>query len=640
MRRRLQVTLAAAAAAVSLAAGAPGAAAVPPAPFGHACVPAGGALRCAPATPAERVPSFDGTPIDVDVWLPPAGDGPFPTVAMLHGFGQSKTAFSSGGRYSAPALARAGYAVVLPTARGFDGSCGRPELRTADCARGYVHLADQRYEVRDVQHLLGLLVDQGVADAGALGATGISYGGGTSLQLATLRDRVRLPGGAYAAWTSPAGRRLRIAAAWPRWPWSDLADALVPNGRLLQPGAGPEAYRAPVGVPLQAWIGTLYAVASGGFLAAPGADPSADLTGWKALTDRGEPLGPEVRAALREMHAFHGAQGLALPRGGGAPLLLQAGWTDDLFPVGQALRAYVRRRRAAPRALVALQVGNIGHPRAGNAGADVAAFDRQGVAFLDAVLRGRGRPPRPGAVTAYGQGCPRSRTGVGPYRARSWATLSRGTLRFGAARTQRVTSTGGDAALAERLDPVTLDACTPLPAGIAPRTAVATVRSRGVTLLGRTTITARVGVRGRFAQLVGRLWDVDGARQRLVDRAVVRLGRGSRLRFALNGNGWRFARGHRIRLELVGRDAPAFRPSNTPFSVTVRDLRVALPRRSRPRSARRAARPPPRAAATRPARRRARCRPTAAWPGRHGPRRARRAARAGTARCRRRPAPP
>jgi fermentation-respiration switch protein FrsA (DUF1100 family) len=582
MRLRLRAALATASAAVWLGA-APGASAAPPAPFGHACVPADGALQCAPATPAERVPSFDGTPIDVDVWLPATGDGPFPAIAMLHGFGGSKTDFAAGGAYSAPALARAGYAVVLPTARGFSGSCGRVDLRTPACSAGHVHLADQRYEVRDVQHLLGLLVDQGVADAGALAATGISYGGGTSLQLATLRDRVRLPSGAYAAWTSPAGRPLRIAAAWPRWPWSDLADALVPNGRLLQPGAGPESYRSPVGVPLQAYVDALYAVAAGGLLAPQGADPSADLTGWKALTDRGEPFGPAVRAALGELHAFHGAQGIAMPPGGAAPLLLQAGWTDDLLPAGQAVRAYLRQRRAAPRALVALQLGDVGHARAGNGGAGAAVFERQGIAFLDALLRDRGRPPRPGAITAYGQGCPKHRTGIGPYRVRSWERLSRARLRFGAARAQRVTSAGGDATLAERLDPLGLDACTPLPAGVAPRTAVATARSRGVTLLGRTTVTARVRVRGRFAQLVGRLWDVRGARQRLVDRAVVRLGGGSRLRFALNGNGWRFARGHRIRLELVGRDAPAFRPSNTPFSVTVRDLRVALPTPSRRR---------------------------------------------------------
>jgi predicted acyl esterase len=57
--------------------------------------------------------------------------------------------------------------------------------------------------------------------------------------------------------------------------------------------------------------------------------------------------------------------------------------------------------------------------------------------------------------------------------------------------------------------------------------------------------------------------------------------RSGRLRFALNGNGWRFAPGHRIRLELVGRDSPAYRPSNTAFAVDVRELTVALPTRER-----------------------------------------------------------
>ena len=37
------------------------------------------------------------------------------------------------------------------------------DSRTAPaCDRGWIHLADHRYEVRDTQHLLGLLADQGV----------------------------------------------------------------------------------------------------------------------------------------------------------------------------------------------------------------------------------------------------------------------------------------------------------------------------------------------------------------------------------------------------------------------------------------------------------------------------------------------
>jgi hypothetical protein len=52
----------------------------------------------------------------------------------------------------------------------------RGELAHARLRARWIHLADQRYEARDSQHLLGLLVDQRVAKRGALGVTGISYG--------------------------------------------------------------------------------------------------------------------------------------------------------------------------------------------------------------------------------------------------------------------------------------------------------------------------------------------------------------------------------------------------------------------------------------------------------------------------------
>ena len=44
--------------------------AAPPNPFGHACAPQNGVLFCPTATDAQRVPSFDGVPLDVDVTLP------------------------------------------------------------------------------------------------------------------------------------------------------------------------------------------------------------------------------------------------------------------------------------------------------------------------------------------------------------------------------------------------------------------------------------------------------------------------------------------------------------------------------------------------------------------------------------------
>ena len=195
------------------------------------------------------MPSFDGVPLDVDVTLPPTGDGPFPAIVMLHGWGGSKSAFQSptpegdggtGYHYNNTYFAQQGYAVITPSARGFGRSCGVAGSRTPGaCDRGWLHLADQRYEVRDVQQLLGRLVDEGVVRADALGVTGISYGGIQSHSLARLRDRIRLQNGSYRRWRSPAGRRLRIAAAWARWGATDLTSALAPNGRFLDTRRAP-----------------------------------------------------------------------------------------------------------------------------------------------------------------------------------------------------------------------------------------------------------------------------------------------------------------------------------------------------------------------------------------------------------------
>ena len=47
-------------------------------PFGHACKAQDGVRFCPAETLAQRVPSFDGVPLDVDVTLPASGVGPFP----------------------------------------------------------------------------------------------------------------------------------------------------------------------------------------------------------------------------------------------------------------------------------------------------------------------------------------------------------------------------------------------------------------------------------------------------------------------------------------------------------------------------------------------------------------------------------
>src|SRR5438067_10104134 len=161
--------------------------------------------------------TWDGVPLDTTVTLPAAGASHLPLVVEIHGFGNSKYEYldpaSTAYTDNAYGWARAGYAVLTYTARGLWGSCGTPESRLANpaaCARGYIHLADARYEVRDTQELIGRLVDEGVANPHEIGVTGDSYGGGQSMSLAALRNRVMLPDGRLVPWRSPAGTPLSI----------------------------------------------------------------------------------------------------------------------------------------------------------------------------------------------------------------------------------------------------------------------------------------------------------------------------------------------------------------------------------------------------------------------------------------------
>src|SRR5258708_23447583 len=125
------------------------------------------------------VPSFDGTPLDVDVSIPSSATGPLPLMVMLHGWGNSKTEYESttlagNGTYSDDWnnawFASHGWAVVNYTARGFHQSCGRENfvpvyLSESGCTgpASWTHPADRRWEVRDTQYLAGQLGDAGAA---------------------------------------------------------------------------------------------------------------------------------------------------------------------------------------------------------------------------------------------------------------------------------------------------------------------------------------------------------------------------------------------------------------------------------------------------------------------------------------------
>jgi predicted acyl esterase len=565
------------------------------APFGHACTVTKGVRFCPTPDLASRPASFDGTPIDVDVTLPPSGDGPFPTILLLHGLGGTKKSFESTSgdqSYTNWFFAQHGFAVVTPTARGFGASCGRASAAAAGCEHGWTRLGDMRYEVRDVQTLVGLLVDQGIVKPDAVGATGISYGGGFSTMLAFLKDRVRLPDGGYAPWKSPMGTPISLTAAWPRWLWSNGQGIFTRNGRA--PWS-----RRPVGAVAKSYAGFIFAVAFAANVAPPGGDLSTDITLWKQQLDAGK-LDASTQPTLDNAFDFHGASGVARAYGGPSPLLMQSGWTDALFPVGQALGAYNAVRKANPGAPVALQVSDSGHGPGVNHPVDVAAFDAQGLAFFEAWLKGTGgAKPSPGHAIAYTMVCPASRrAGGGPFTAPTFTKLARGAFRFGARRKRKlkITSNGASKTLASKMAGAAAPGalCTTLKPD---STSHATLRtaSPGVTLLGQPVITGKVVTKGRNGQLAARIWDLGpkSGTQRLITRGVYRLvdNQKGKFTFTLDGNGWKFAKGHRIVVELLGRDAPTYAASPTSFSATLTGVKVTLPVRDKPNRKRRITKP-------------------------------------------------
>lgn len=596
MKRTLAI--AAASAAAVLLSLAP-AASAEPTPLGRTCTAQNGVRFC-PGTTATRVPSFDGVPLDVDVTLPPTGDGPFPTIAMLHGYGGNKGNFEAttpegnGGatyHYNNVWFASRGYAVVNYSARGFGNSCGSVGSRNdPGCAKGWVHLADQRFEAHDTQFLFGTLVDQGVAKPDALASTGISYGGGQSMELAYLNDRTRMPDESFVPWKSPNGTALHLAAAWPRWPWSDLVSSLTPNGRFLDFAAsGQRESRDPLGVPKQSYISGLYASGNAsGFYSPPGVDSGSDLTTQFAIVNRGEPVGPDQQGVADEIFSHHQGFGLTPSDTGVAPLLIQNGWTDDLFPVGEALRVYNDLRSRYTNANVALQFGDLGHARGQNKKNADVAFNDQGSAFLDQyVARSGSGAPAAGSVTAFTQTCPKDADAGGPFRAASWPDIHPGAVRQTFSGDQTVASAGGDPQTASTLDPIAGGgAC----ARVADKDDQGTANYRipvteGFTLLGQPTVRAKIATQGAGGQLPSRLWDIapDG-KQTLVARSSFRLedNQTGNVTFQLNGNGYKFERGHVVKLELLGRDAPFLRASNGQFTVTVSDLTLELPTLEKP----------------------------------------------------------
>ena len=479
-----------------------------------------------PPTSPRAPPSFDGTPIDVDVTLPGHRRRPVPDdpAAARPGRRRRPRSRATGGDqgYNNCFFAQQGYAVVTPTARGFGDSCGTLARGPPSCARGWTRLGDMRYEVRDIQTLVGQLVDEGVADPDAIGSTGISYGGGFSTMLAFLQATASgLPDGGYAPWTSPKGTPIALTAAWPRWLWSNGETIFTRNGR------GPWS-RTPTGVEAQAYAGgDLRASPSAASSRRPAATSSTDITLWKPQLDAGtsaprpsrRSTTPTTTTASRASRAARRRRCCCSPAG---PTRCSRSARRSAPTTHSASRD--------PTAPVALQVGDLGHAPAANHPEDVAAFDAQRPGVLRRVAaRAGGAKPAPGVGHGLHDDLPgdRARRAAAPTRPRRSPRWPAAAALAGRRAAEDRRPRAASAKLAAAVSPLATGShCAPHDARPRRASAVLSRRSPGVTLIGQPVITGRVAAKGRYGQLDARVWDRDPARRASsgsIDRGAYRL---------------------------------------------------------------------------------------------------------------------
>lgn len=584
----------------------------------------GGEVECKPATGGITecngpTKTWDGTKIDVNVFLPPEslGAGPFPLIGDFHGWGGAKQGLKTV-VLEAPAPEKAtpiseqedpriqkwaeeGYAVFSMSDRGWGLSCGAkdPDRNEPECEKGWNHLMDDRYEVRDAQYLMSVLADEGLAEPGKVGVTGASYGGGLSVALAALRNREMLPGGELVPWESPEGKAMEIAAAVPQWAWTDLSYALAPNGRNLDYATnstyrGPSG-KAPIGVMKYSYTEGLYKTGAEVGRYSPNTEDSIPL--WRERLRGGEPYTDALaNGMIEELSTYHSAFGINHSESP-APMLLQSGWNDDLFPVDEALRLYQRTRAQYPGDPISLFLADYGHSRSQNKPADVAIFNARLEAWFAYYLKGEGSPPS-SSVEALTTDCTSNTESEGPYTASDWSALQPGEINLQSAAAQTI---GHGTPAEEQVPTTSAGAFDPIvgaktPCVALPSAAVENKRSAdyslapaplgGYTVMGSPTIIATVESPSPNSEIAARLLDVSPeGTERLLARGLYRPTGGTQeIVFQLHPQAYHVPAGHVVKLELLPSDFPYGRFSNLQTNVTVSNLELRLPVMEQPGS--------------------------------------------------------
>jgi dienelactone hydrolase len=570
------------------------------------------------------VPSFDGAKLDVDLTQPMQSTGSsHPLIITLHGFGGDKHDWESttdegdgADRYhwNNRWFAKHGYYVLSYTARGFsdDGADedanqpptpGDPSGSEDPAHRGFIQLKSRDYEIRDTQWLAALIAaTYEDVDPNRVAVTGGSYGGIESWLQAS-----------QARWTFPSSQDpslpvLSLQVAVPKYPSTDIAYSLAPNGR----GGGPDLsdlYESsqgrpdsdtgdgnPIGVTKESYINGLFALGQTKGMFEPGTsnDPPFPCTygdcegqhsipAWRARSAAGDPTpdsDPIIRQIRRGLTEFRGAyyqdEGWQQQAAGRKVAVFSIqGWTDDLFPAVESFRMFKYLKRLNPRWPVEIAVADVGHSRAQNKPATWQRLNALAFQWLQDNIDAshEQRTSVRSEATVCGDAPPQQVV------ARSPEDLANGRLTFHYPAGGTVSPLG----VADPNGPATDAIAGPVvqpgedcrhsdgPA-LGGYTQYSHPLTRAQTYVGIGHVTVPYVWAGAVSGgLAARVFDVapDGT-ELLVTRGVYRLDNdppSGVLRLPLYGNHWRIEPGHSLRLDLTLVDTPTYRPSNLPSSL-------------------------------------------------------------------------
>jgi pimeloyl-ACP methyl ester carboxylesterase len=509
----------------------------------------------------------DKTLLDVRLEIPP-GAGPFPLIALIHGYGGSKT---STGDIAGRLLAD-GYAILRYSTRGFGNSWGQ------------VNLADLRAEIGDLRSMIAAVVDERdyAINPDAVAVSGASYGGGhawLALVEPTFQTRKQ--------------NTVRIRAVVPIAPWTDLLYSLLPNGR-------PNNSLDGLGAIKLSYVNGLYASGIRRNPERPYPNYPDYLIAWHAYANATEPYSTDpvwkqfTDGVTIGRSVWWQPEFWADVARNRVPVFQVQGFTDDLFPLPEAKRMLLALQTLVPDYPITTYLGDLGHPRSRNQPEEVDYVLSLIEPWLAFYLKSEGNAPTP-SIHASRTDEPFNPQHV--IQLADWTQLSSGQINrewagtptplvnpvtFVGSGVQWDPFTGG---AGDQLQPYTQ---TPPPWDVVPGNVFtfSFTPADAVVIAGQPTVTLDAAVVGHRVQLNVRVIDVDGSNERLITRGTVTLDAGlgvdvgtRQIVIPTYGNFWVVPAGHTIRLEISNVDSPYITPSREPSTTVISRVALAIPTR-------------------------------------------------------------